>query len=330
MIIVRVPLRISFVGGGSDLPAFYEQSPGKVISMAINKYIFVALNEKFDGKFRVGYSITEIVDKPHEVKNTRVRAALEYFGVGNGLEIVSMADVPSSGSGLGASSSFSVALSHGLGELMSHPVRHDRQALAEAACHIELSMLKERIGKQDQYAAAFGGINVIDFTPEKTTVTPVKMSRAAIESFKSHLLCFHVGGERSAAEILKGVSHGFESDKKRFAAQKKIVGYVEPFRKALIAGEYKKLGEILHETWTLKKKTHALAHKEIDAVYTAGRKAGAWGGKLLGAGGGGFMLFIAPPKTHAKIRKTLAKLKELPIGFDRVGSTVIFNRYSEA
>lgn len=330
MIIVRVPLRISFVGGGSDLPAFYEQSPGKVISMAINKYIFVALNEKFDGKFRIGYSVTEIVDKPDEVQNTRVRAALEHFGVSNGLEIVSMADVPSSGSGLGASSSFSVALVHGLAELMSHPARHDRQAIAEGACHIELSMLKERIGKQDQYAAAFGGINVIDFAPEKTTVTPVKMSRPAIEAFKSHLLCFNVGGARSAAEILKGVSHGFESDRKKFAAQKKMVGYVEPFRKALMAGDYRKLGTILHESWLLKKKSHSLSHAGIDAVYAGGLKAGAWGGKLLGAGGGGFMLFIAPPKAHAKIRKALSKLREMPIGFDRAGSTIVFNRYSEA
>lgn len=330
MIIVRVPLRISFVGGGSDLPAFYEQSPGKVISMAINKYVFVAFNEKFDGKFRIGYSVTEIVGAPHEVKNTRVRAALEHFGVGNGLEIVSMADVPSSGSGLGASSSFSVALVHGLAELMGNPVRHDRQAIAEGACHLELSMLKERIGKQDQYAAAFGGINVIEFAPEKTTVTPVKMPRAAVEAFKSHLLCFHVGGDRSAAEILKGVSHGFESDKAKFAAQKKMVSYVEPFRAALVAGKYKKLGEILHNVWLLKKKSHSLSHKEIDGIYAAGRRAGAWGGKLLGAGGGGFMLFIAPPKAHAKIRKALSALREMPIGFDRAGSTIIFNRYSEA
>ena len=115
MIIVRVPLRISFVGGGSDLPAFYEQSAGRAISAAINKYVFLAINEKFDGKFRIGYSVTELVNKPHEVKNTRVRAALEYFGVEKGLEIVSISDVPSSGSGLGASSSFSVALMHGLG-----------------------------------------------------------------------------------------------------------------------------------------------------------------------------------------------------------------------
>ena len=329
MIIVRVPLRISFMGGGSDLPAFYEQSAGRVISAAINKYVFVAINEKFDGKFRIGYSITELVDKPHEVKNTRVRAALEHFGVEKGLEIVSISDVPSSGSGLGASSSFSVALMHGLGEFLGKP-HADKYAIAEAACHVEMGMLGEKIGKQDQYAAAFGGMNLIDFSPAGVKVSPVRISKKILAEFNSHLIAFHVAGARDAAAIHVGVSHTMKNDTAIFTAQKKMVDMVIPFKAALVKGEFKKLGTMLNTAWELKKKSHALSHAETDAVYATGRRAGAWGGKLLGAGGGGFVLFIAPPKAHEKIRAALKGRKELPIGFDSEGSKVLFNRYQES
>ena len=327
MIIVRVPLRISFVGGGSDLPAFYEQSAGRVISAAINKYVFVAINEKFDGKFRIGYSVTELVDKPHEVKNTRVRAALEHFGVEKGLEVVSISDVPSSGSGLGASSSFAVALMHGLAEFVGMP-HADKYALAEAACHVELGMLGEKIGKQDQYAAAFGGVNVIDFSSAGVKVSPVRIAKKTFAEFNRHLLAFHVAGARDAAAIHAGVSHNLKNDEKILAAQKKLVDMVAPFKQALIAGDFKKLGVMLHAAWELKKKSHSLAHAEVDKVYAAGRKAGAWGGKLLGAGGGGFVLFIAPPKAQAKIRAAMKGRTELPIGFDTEGSKIVFSSYA--
>ncbi len=329
MIIVRVPLRISFMGGGSDLPAFYEQSAGRVISAAINKYVFIAINEKFDGKFRIGYSVTELVDKPHEVKNTRVRAALEHFGVEKGLEIVSISDVPSSGSGLGASSSFSVALVHGLGEFLGKP-HADKYAVAEAACHLEMGMLGEKIGKQDQYAAAFGGVNVIDFSEDGVKVSPVRIAKKTLAEFNNHLIAFHVAGARDAAAIHAGVSHKLKNDAATLTAQKKLVDMVLPFKQALVKGDFKKLGAMLHIAWELKKKSHAIAHAEVDAVYAAGRKAGAWGGKLLGAGGGGFVLFIAPPKAHAKIRGVFKGRKELPIGFDYEGSKIIFNRYGKS
>lgn len=329
MIIVRVPLRISFMGGGSDLPAFYEQSAGRVISAAINKYVFIAINEKFDGKFRIGYSVTELVDKPHEVKNTRVRAALDHFGVEKGLEIVSISDVPSSGSGLGASSSFSVALVHGLGEFLGKP-HADKYAVAEAACHLEMGMLGEKIGKQDQYAAAFGGVNVIDFSEDGVKVSPVRIAKKTLAEFNNHLIAFHVAGARDAAAIHAGVSHKLKNDAATLTAQKKLVDMVLPFKQALVKGDFKKLGAMLHIAWELKKKSHAIAHAEVDAVYAAGRKAGAWGGKLLGAGGGGFVLFIAPPKAHAKIRGVFKGRKELPIGFDYEGSKIIFNRYGKS
>jgi len=329
MIIVRVPLRISFIGGGSDAPAFYEQFPGKVISAAINKYVFVAINEKFDDMFRIGYSITELVGKPHEVKNTRVRAALEHFGVERGLEIVSISDVPSSGSGLGASSSFSVALMHGLGEFLHKPYSN-KNAIAEAACRLEMEMLGEKIGKQDQYAAAFGGLNIFDFKKDSVQVTPVQIAKKTLAHFQDHLLAFHVAGSRDAAALHAHIAKNMKNDKNILIAQKKIVAMVTPFTDALKKGEFKKMGTMLHKAWELKKKSHGISHTEVDAVYAAGKKAGAWGGKLLGAGGGGFVLFMAPPKAHAKIRAAQNGRKELPIGFDIEGSKIIFNSATTA
>ena len=328
MIIIRVPLRISFVGGGSDLPAFYSKSPGRVLSTAIDKYIFVAFNKKFDGQFRIGYSITEIVGKAHEIKNTRVRAALQHFGITEGLEIVSISDVPSSGSGLGASSSFAVALAHGLAEFARHPARKDKQAIAEAACSVEMDLLGEQIGKQDQYAAAFGGMNSIDFRHDGVSVNPIVISKKRLQEFKDHLVVFYVGGARSASNHSHVLSNNLITDEKRFLAQKAMVEQVTPFKSALLKADFKAAGEILHEGWLLKKKTSSLiSTAAIDEVYRVGQKSGAWGGKLLGAGGGGFVLFIAPPKSHPRLRKELNKLKELSFDFDTEGSTVLFNRY---
>ena len=193
-----------------------------------------------------------------------------------------------------------------------------------------MGILGEKIGKQDQYAAAFGGINIIDFSAKGVKVSPVRISKKILAGFNSHLIAFHIAGTRGAAAIHAGVSHSMKSDKATFVAQKKMVDMVIPFKEALVKGEFKKLGTMLNKAWELKKKSHALTHPETDAVYAAGRKAGAWGGKLLGAGGGGFVLFIAPPKTHATIRAALKGRTELPIGFDTEGSKVIFNRYQEA
>ncbi len=327
MIIVRVPLRISFVGGGSDLPAFYNQSTGRVISAAIDKYVFVAINEKFDGKFRIGYSVTELVDKPHEVKNTRVRAAFEHFGVDRGLEVVSIADVPSSGSGLGASSSFSVALMHGLGEFLGKPHK-DKYAVAEDACRLEMEMLGEKIGKQDQYAAAFGGVNVMEFMPTGVTVKPVRLSKKHLTEFHSHLALFHVGGIRSAADYSSTLAGNLAGDKEKFLAQKEMADAVIPFKSSLMKGDYRALGRMLSESWELKKKTSSgISTAAIDGIYATGMENGAWGGKLLGAGGGGFMLFIVSPRNRKKLCTALSHIREVPFGFDVEGSKVVFSRF---
>lgn len=328
MIVTRTPFRISFMGGGSDLPAFYNKSVGRVISAAINKYIFIAMNEKFDGKFRIGYSVTEIVDRPSEIKNTRVRAALEHFKVDTALEIVSLADAPAHGTGLGSSSSYLVGLVAGLSQLLGDNIHKDRQALAETACHLELNVLGEPIGKQDQYAAAYGGLNVIEFHPDRVTVTPVKLSRGVQTEFKNHLMLFYTGAGRSATNNSHILTKNLSDDGKQFAAQKKMVDMVLPFRDKLIKGDFQALGEMLHEGWLLKKKTSdVISNPVVEEIYRVGRRAGAWGGKLLGAGGGGFVMLMVPPKKQAAVAKALYKFRQFPVGFDDHGARIIFNRF---
>lgn len=328
MIITRTPLRISFIGGGSDLPAFYNKAVGRVISTAINKYIFVAINEKFDGWFRIGYSTTEIVKKTHEIKNTRVRAALEYFKIKSGLEIVSVADIPSRGTGLGSSSSFAVGVLAGLSQHVGNHLHKDRAALAEAASHLEINMLGEPIGKQDQYAAAYGGLNMIEFHPDRVVVTPVAISKQTLGAFRDHLMVFYTGVTRSATSNSQTLTKNLRVDEQRFLTQQKLADLAIPFRNQLLKSDFNSLGEIMHDGWLLKKKTSdVISTNSVDELYATGRRAGAWGGKLLGAGGGGFMLFIVPPEKQVRVRKTFSKLRELSVGFDNYGCKVIFNRY---
>lgn len=328
MIITRAPLRISFIGGGSDLPAFYSKAIGRVVSTAINKYIFVAINERFEKNFRIGYSVTEIVDKSEQVKNTRVQAALNHFNVKRGLEIVSVADIPSKGTGLGSSSSFAVGLLSGLSQFFNGHLHKDRKELAEAACKLEIEVLKEPIGKQDQYAAAFGGLNYIEFSPDKVLIEPIKVSSAKTEEFKNHLLVLYTGISRSATDNSKILTKNLISDEEKFLAQKQLADAAIPFKNKLVKGDFKALGEILHDGWLLKKKTSdVISNKMVDNIYNLGMKNGAWGGKLLGAGGGGFVLFLAPPKNHKKLLTVFSKLQKLDVGFDDHGAKVIFNRY---
>lgn len=327
MIITRTPLRISFVGGGSDLPAFYTKETGRVVSTAINKYVFIAFNEKFDGKFRIGYSKTEIVSKPAQIQNTRVRAALEYFKVKQGLEIVSVADV-SAGTGLGSSSSFTVGLVSGLSQLFGHHIHKERRAMAELATHLEIDVLREPIGKQDQYAAAYGGFNLIEFYSDKVEVTPLAISAKVKELFRQYLLVVYTGRLRQAAVNCGILTKNLQGNGNEFRFQKEMAELTTPFAEALIKSDFQTLGGIMHEGWVLKQKTsRAIANGSISDLYKVGRRNGAWGGKLLGAGGGGFMLFFAPPEKHEQLRRAFAKLPELPVELDDHGAKVIFNRY---
>ncbi|MBK3733618.1 GHMP kinase [Azospirillum brasilense] len=324
MIISKTPLRMSFMGGGSDLPSFYRQHGGLVISTAIDKYVFVNVNPKFDDGVRVSYSVTETVGSAKEVAHPLVRASCAQLGIAGGLEITSIADIPASGTGLGSSSSFTVGLLHALSAYQGAYMAADD--LARGACHIEIDVCGEPIGKQDQYAAAFGGLNAIEFHPNDTvTVTPVVCDPAAQQRFEESILVFYTGRTRSASNILKQQSEKSASNTATIASLQTMVSLAQDFLNYLRAGNTDILGEILHEGWVLKRGlSQGITDEAIDGFYERARAEGATGGKLLGAGGGGFLMIYAPPERHEAITRALGDLRRIDMPFAREGSKIIF------
>ena len=324
MIISRTPLRVSFLGGGSDLPAYYRRQGGLVISAAIEKYVYVTVSRKFDDAVRVSYSRTEEVATAKEVQHPLVRESLQSLGITGGVEITSIADIPSKGSGLGSSSSFTVGL---LNALHAHCGRHvAADQLAEESCNIELNRCGEPIGKQDQYAAAFGGFNIIHFHPDDSvTVRRILWSREQLAELQGRLMMFYTGITRSASVILKHQSEGMACDHERVRAMDRMVASAQAVLPDLLAGKIDALGEALHESWELKKSlAQGISNPEIDAAYAVARAAGAVGGKILGAGGGGFLLFYVPLGYQVAVRSALNTLREIPFQFSRQGSSIIF------
>lgn len=331
MIIVRAPLRISFVGGGSDLPDFYRFHPGRVISTAIDKYVYVVVNRTpLMPKVSARYSTGEIVNHPSELKNDRIRAALLDLGIYNNIEIGTFSHLPGN-TGLGSSSSFSVALMQGLYASLGKKI--NRQEAAEAACRLEIELLKEPIGKQDQYASAFGGFNVLQFNSDGSVdVDPVLLDYKKRLDLESHLLVFFTGIKRQASSVL--IEQKANISKKSDTLQE-MANLVPIFKEYLIKGDFKALGEILHQNW-LKKKTLAsnVSNALIDEFYDTGISNGAWGGKILGAGGGGCILFLAPLERKPAIREAFKRIAEknhlndyveIPIKISQLGVGNIVN-----
>lgn len=324
MIISRAPLRMSLVGGGSDMPAFYREYGGAVISTAINKYVFIMVNKRFDSGIRVAYSKTEEVASVAEVEHGLVRAGLRVAGLSGGVEIVTVADVPSRGTGLGSSSSFTVAL---MQALHAHCGRHiSPAALADEACHIELDICGEPIGKQDQYAAAFGGFNLIEFRPDDTVnVLPVICQPATLKRLEASLLLLYTGMTRSASGLLREQADDVRADPSKRAALRRMVELCYKLLDDLQANNVESFGETLHENWELKKSLSGrISNPMIDDWYEAARRHGAIGGKILGAGAGGFLLLTAPPESHEAICHALPATQRFPFSFERAGSQVIF------
>jgi D-glycero-alpha-D-manno-heptose-7-phosphate kinase len=314
---------MSFVGGGTDLPAFYRQHGGAVLSTSIRSYINVIVNPKFDGGVRVSYSKTEICDTSAEVEHPIVREALRLLEISRGIEIVSIADVPSSGTGLGSSSSFTVGLLNALYAFRNQRATKDQLGLD--SCRIEIDVLGEPIGKQDQYAAAFGGLNLIRFNQDDTVdVEPLHCSYQTENKIETSIITFYTGIARRAGDILKAqnevIANGSRTDVlKRMASQ--AVELSEELRR----GNVDALGEALHEGWLLKKSiTPNISSTQICAWYDRARAAGAAGGKLLGAGAGGFLVFYASPDRHEAIRRELSELRPVKLRLDRDGSQVMF------
>ena len=324
MIISQTPFRISFAGGGSDLPTYYLEHGGAVVSTAIDKYVYVTVSRKFDHSLRVSYSRTEEVEKASQLQHPIVREGMGMVGLEGGLEITSVADIPSRGSGLGSSSSFAVGLMHALHAIEGRHVSSGQ--LADEACRIEIEKCGEPIGKQDQYAAAFGGLNYIEFQKDGSVeVAPIALPRAARENLDRHFLMFYTGITRSASGILAGQSKALADEGKKAEAMHKMVAYATELRDELWKGNLDAMGRILHENWLLKRTlTAGISSGEIDGWYDRAMKAGALGGKLLGAGGGGFLLFYAPPEKHASIAAALSDLRRIDFSLEPRGSRIIF------
>lgn len=324
MIISRTPLRISFVGGGSDIASFYSHEFGAVVSTAINKYIYIAVNNQFDGRILVNYSKTEIVTKVSDIENNLVREALRLTGITRGIHIAGIADIPSEGTGMGSSSSYIVGLLNALYAFQGKHVNAEK--LAKEACKVEIDILKKPIGKQDQYAAAHGGFQYIQFNPNGTVyVDPIICKTETKKILEKRLLLFYTGITRSADPILAKQTSNMASQEKKRKIMSKMVTLAKEMRKTLNKNNLNSFGKMLHENWLLKTQmAEGITNPQIDVWYNVARKNGAIGGKLLGAGGGGFLLFYALEENHKKIVGALPNLTYQELTFEPQGSKIIF------
>ncbi len=327
MIITQTPLRLSFAGGGSDLGEFYRDGAGQVLSTAIDKYIFVILKERFDNKIILNYMSKEIVDSVPEIRHELIREAMIKTGLTCGVEISTLADIPSEGSGLGSSSSLVVGLLNAMYQYQGEQVPPER--LAREACEIEIERCGKPIGKQDQYIAAFGGLRTFTFHPDETvTAERVPMTSMARWQFGTHLMLFYTYRTRSSSEILTEQKRDTAKKRKTLEAMLPLVGRI---RDALVSGNFDDVGYALHAGWMLKRELASkVSDPQIDEVYERAIRSGALGGKIAGAGGGGFLLLYVPPVSQDRVRNALHDLYELPFLPENDGSKVIFNqkRYS--
>jgi D-glycero-alpha-D-manno-heptose-7-phosphate kinase len=323
MIITRTPFRISFVGGGSDMETFYTRHPGAVLSTSINKYMYISSHRFFfPNQTRVKYSETETVSHIDELKHPLLRECMRNVGITSGIEISSIADIPA-GTGMGSSSSFTVGLLHCLYANKRIYISHEQ--LAREACEIEINILKEPIGKQDQYAAAFGGLNILHFHPNgDVRVEPLYVKNETYRLLQENLLMFYVGNQRKASDILAEQKRNATYEEK-FDILKSMVLLVSDLRNCLYTGHLENFGGIMHENWILKQKLASqITNPEIDDIYRTGLRAGAKGGKLLGAGGGGFMLFYCEKANQQELVDKLKPLAKFDFVFEREGSKIIY------
>lgn len=324
MIISRAPFRVSFCGGGSDIPSFYEKYGGCVLSTSIKKYVYLCLTPAFNkDTITLKYSQTEEVTDPKDIQHRIFKQVLSDFGT-KGIEISSMADVPA-GTGLGSSSTFTVAL---LRLLYTYNEQHvSAYKVAKEACDIEINKLGNPIGKQDQFAASFGGLNYYEFMPDGfVKVEPVIMHSESRKKLENSLLMFYTGKLHDANAILANESKNLASAEDKIATTKRLCEMTKELRAHLENGDVDALGEILKTSWEMKKTlAKGISNDLIDDACDRAIKAGASGGKLLGAGGGGFLLFYCPnEETKAKVRFALSDLMEMPFEFDRAGSSIIY------
>jgi D-glycero-alpha-D-manno-heptose-7-phosphate kinase len=322
MIITQTPLRISFFGGGTDFREFYDCEPGWVLSSAIDKYIYVVIKERFDDKIRVGYTRTEMVDGIDELEHELVRECLRRTGIKKRVEISTMADIPSEGSGLGSSSTVTVGLLNAMYTYLGTP--KDQASLAREACEIEISALGKPIGKQDQYIAAFGGQRFIRFCAgEQVEVENTALDPQVSRRLNQNLMLFYTNVARKAESVLSEQRQNVGS---RMSVLREMKALALQGREYLCAGRLDDFGSLMHEAWLLKKQLASkISSNVIDELYSTAIEAGALGGKITGAGGGGFLMLYCPRDRQDAVRHALRELPELPFHLERDGTKVIFN-----
>lgn len=326
MLITRIPLRISFLGGGSDFPSFYQEHEGFVIGSTIQKYIYINTNYKFDDSIRVSYSKAEIVNNVSEIKHDIARQVLTYFGIRKRFEISSMSDVPSNGTGMGSSSAYCVGLIYALSNMLDSN-KLSLSAIAEKACDIEINKLQKPIGKQDQYFAAYGGLKSFTFKKNDVIVNEVKCSKETYNNLQNSLFLVYTGITRSADEVLHEQKINTESKADTQNAILKMVNLAKCLQKELENDDVSNLGFLLDEAWSIKKTyANSISNSTVDQLYSYGKANGADGGKLLGAGGGGFILFYVSEKNRQKFLTRMTNNKILPVKFSDVGCEIIFKQ----
>ena len=322
MIISRTPFRISFAGGGSDLPSFYRREIGAVLSTSIDKYMYIAIHPYFQKEqLQLKYSKTELVNSIADVQHPIFREVLDMYKL-SGVDLNSIADIPS-GTGLGSSSSFTVGLLNAVRAYLGKASSAEK--LAQLACDIEINRVGSPIGKQDQYAAAYGGLNFITFYGNETVnVEKIIMKPEKYRELDENLIMVYVGGEHSANDILKGQQQAYDN-KKKFETQLGMVQLAYDLRNSLQDNNIDDFGRILHDGWLMKRSLMTeISNNTIDKLYQKGIEAGALGGKLLGAGGAGFLLFYCPKEKQEMFREQMLDYKELKFSFDNFGSKIIY------
>ncbi len=325
MIISRTPLRMSFFGGGSDLKEYYKTGYGSVLSTSIDKYIYMTVNTKFSDKIRICYSKTESVSDIKQIKHNLVREALRVVGINQGgLDIVYMSDMlpDHEGSGLGASSSLTVGILHALFTFKGQKVSIEK--LASLACNIEIDVLGHPIGKQDQYAAAFGGFNRINFNADETVdVIPLNLNKKTIKNLNQNIICFHIGKNTRSDTILDEQTKNTHLN---ISEIDKMISFVDDGIELLKNSRLNDFGDLLDMSWNIKKGLATnISNSDIDKAYSMAKDAGARGGKILGSGGGGFLMFFCETKYQDILRNKLGYLKEADLKFSSGGSQIIYD-----
>jgi len=325
MIISRTPFRVSLVGGGSDLRQYYHARPGSVVAMAINRYMYVTVNKRFDSSIRVSYTKTEIVRRVDELQHDLIREAMKMVGITGGVEVTTIADLPA-GIGLASSSTVTVGVLNALHAFMGRHV--SAEELARQACDIEIEILGKPIGKQDQYIAAYGGFQHIRFNPDETVeVNPIICSKAVSQSMMSRLLLFYTGMQRSASSVLRHAKRRMSTNGHVKVAMDQLVWLAEELRCQLLHNDTVELGEILDRGWELKKRmASSVTNGSLDKYYTKARVAGAEGGKILGAGAGGCLLVCVPERLQSRVRRAMLHtgLTEIPFAMEPEGTKIIY------